>query len=442
MQPSVWHVPGRFGDGRGLRSPNHGRPSAIQLCHAPQTNKALRTKNSSWISLIAKRYPLTPRRRYDLTMTSTIYLDCNATTPPLPEVIDEVARVMRDCYGNPGSRHRAGRKARQVLEECRENIAGWLGASPTELIFTSGGTEANNLAIRGFARGTPGTIVISPGEHPSVLETCRALVRDGWRLHQLPVDSAGRLIPEELPPETRLVAAILAHNETGVIQDLGPLAAQCRARRIPLHLDGVQAVGKIPVDFHSLGATSLSFGAHKFHGPRGVGGLLVAENATLLPLLTGGHQEAERRAGTEPVALVAGMALALRAWYATQAERSSQVQQRRDLLQRLLVEQSAPAVVNAGQAPRLPNTLNISFPGVDGEALLVALDLEGVACSLGTTCASGSSEPAAILVAMGLSSDLYRSAVRFSLSYLNSQQEIEIAAERISRVVGSLRKRG
>jgi cysteine desulfurase len=375
-------------------------------------------------------------------MTSTIYLDNNATTPPLPEVIDEVARVMRDCYGNPGSRHRAGRKARQVLEECRENIAAWLKASPTELIFTSGGTEANNLAIRGFAQGTPGTIVVSPGEHPSVLETCRALVREGWKLHQLRVDSAGRLIPEELLADTKLVAVILAHNETGVIQDVAPLTEQCRARRIPLHLDAVQAVGKIPVDFRSLGATSLSFGAHKFHGPRGVGGLLVTENATLSPLLKGGHQEAERRAGTEPVALIAGMAVALQAWQTAHAERSSQVQQRRDLLQQLLLDRCSPAVVNSVEASRLPNTLNISFPGVDGEALLVALDLEGVACSLGTTCASGSSEPAAILVAMGLSADLYRSAVRFSLSFLNSQAEIEIAAERISRVVAALRKRG
>ena len=371
-----------------------------------------------------------------------IYLDNNATTPPLPEVIDEVARVMRDCYGNPGSRHRVGRKARQVLEECRENIAAWLGGSPTELIFTSGGTEANNLALRGFAQGTPGTVVISPGEHPSVLETCRALVREGWKLHQLRVDSAGRLIPEELPAEARLVAVILAHNETGVIQDVAPLAEQCRTRGIPLHLDAVQAVGKIPVDFRSLGATSLSFGAHKFHGPRGVGGLLVTENATLSPLLKGGHQEAERRAGTEPVALIAGMASALRSWQSVHAERSSQVQQRRNLLQGLLLERCTSAVVNAMEATRLPNTLNISCPGVDGEALLVALDLEGVACSLGTTCASGSSEPAAILVAMGLSADLYRSAVRFSLSFLNSQAEIEIAAERISRVVAALRKRG
>ncbi len=373
-------------------------------------------------------------------MKSTIYLDHNATTPPLPEVVDEVASVMRENYGNPGSRHREGRKSRQVLEECRENMAIWLGALASELIFTSGGTEANNLALRGLAQGPPGTIVLSPGEHPSILQVCRALVGQGWRLHELPVDSAGRLVLAELPSDTRLVVMILAHNETGVIQDVKPLAQACRARGIPLHLDGVQAVGKIPVDFHELGAATLSFGAHKFHGPRGIGGLLVREGTRLTPLLQGGHQETERRPGTEPVALIAGMARALQLWHSREAWHTVRMQQLRDHLQTLLCNHCAPAVVNGIDAPRLPNTLNISFPGVDGEALLVALDLEGIACSLGTTCASGSSEPAPILVAMGLSTDLYRSAVRFSLSFLNTHDELEIAAERIARVVAALRK--
>lgn len=368
----------------------------------------------------------------------SIYLDNNATTEPLPEVIEEVARVMRVAYGNPGSRHRAGRQARQILEESREDMALDLGALPSELVFTSGGTEANNLALRGLAQGPAGTIVISPGEHPSVLQVCRSLVHEGWNLHQLPVDSAGRLIIDEIPSDTRLVAVILAHNETGVIQDIEPLAEICRTRRIPLHLDGVQAVGKIPVDFHELGATTLSFAAHKFHGPRGIGGLLVREGATISPLLLGGHQETARRPGTEPVALAAGMARALRTWQSRQLE--VPVEALRDRLQTLLCERCAPAVVNGLEASRLPNTLNISFPGTDGEALLVALDLEGIACSLGTTCASGSSEPAPILVAMGLPSDLYRSAVRFSLSYLNTQAEVETAAQRIARVVSNLRQ--
>lgn len=371
---------------------------------------------------------------------TTIYLDHNATTPPSPEVVAEVSRVMTDCYGNPGSRHQIGRKARQVLEQSRETICSILGAKPSELVFTSGGTEANNLALCGLTQGPVGTMALSPGEHPSSLEVCKRLARQGWELHELPVDSSGRLIASTLPDAARLVTVILAHNETGVIQDMEPLSAICRDRGIPLHLDAVQAVGKIPVDFHGLGATTLSFGAHKFHGPRGIGGLLIRDGVSFAPLLHGGHQEGERRPGTEPVALIAGMALALKEWFANIDARTTRIRQLRDDFQRQLCETCQPAVVNGIDATRLPNTLNISFPGVDGEALLVALDLAGIACSLGTTCASGSSEPAPILVAMGLSSDLYRSAVRFSLSCLNTAAELTIAAERIARVVGSLRK--
>lgn len=373
-------------------------------------------------------------------MPNSIYLDHNATTPPLPEVLEEIVRVMRDCYGNPGSRHRAGRKARQILEECRENMAAWLGASPGELIFTSGGTEANNMAIQGLTAGPVGTIVLSPGEHPSSLQVCRSLSGRGWKLHPLPVDSAGRLQRTDLPDDARLVNIILAHNETGVIQDMKPLAKVCRDRGISLHLDGVQAVGKIPVDFHELNSSTLSFGAHKFHGPRGIGGLLVRAGTRLAPLLLGGHQETERRAGTEPVALIAGMSKALQLWYERRAWHEVRVHQLRDHFQTILCQQCAPAIVNGGDARRLPNTLNISFPGVDGEALLVALDLEGIACSLGTTCASGSSEPAPILVAMGLAPEVYRSAVRFSLSFLNTRDEIDLAATRIARVLATLRK--
>ena len=372
-------------------------------------------------------------------MTSLIYLDNNATTPPLPEVVEVIARVMRDCYGNPGSPHRAGRKARQILEESREQIAGRLQADSKELIFTSGGTEANNLAIRGLTHGLSGTIAISPGEHPSCLEVCTAPAMRAWNLHKFPVDSRGLLASVEMPTDTRLVAVILAHNETGVVQDVKPLVDACHARGVPLHLDGVQAVGKIEVHFHDLGATTLSFGAHKFHGPRGIGGLLVRDGPRLMPLLRGGHQEFERRPGTEPVALVAGMAKALELWHASREERTRTVSALRDRLQATLMKSCAPTVVNGEAAPRLPNTLNISFPGVDGEAILVALDLEGICCSLGSTCASGSAEPAPILLAMGLTPDLYRSAVRFSLSVLNTLAEIDAATQRIASVVARLR---
>ena len=375
-----------------------------------------------------------------------IYLDNNSTTQPLPEVIDTVSRHMRDSYGNPSSRHGFGRKARRVLEDSREQIAAILGALPSELIFTSGGTEANNLAVFGLTPHQAGTILISPGEHPSNLEACRLRERQGWKLETLPVDGSGLMqlnegsLTERDWADVRLAAVILAHNETGVIQNVEPLIERGLESQFAVHLDGVQAVGKLPLNFRKLGATTLSFGAHKFHGPRGIGGLLVREGVKLSPGFSlGGLQESGRRAGTEPVPLVAGMAKALELWNQAQAERTAYVTSLRDHLESRLQSLAAPAVVNGQRATRLPNTLNISFPGVDGEALLVALDLDGVAASLGSACASGSIEPTPILVAMRLGPELYRSAVRLTLSCLNTRDEIDEAAGRIAEIVKYLR---
>lgn len=379
-------------------------------------------------------------------MPALIDLDANATTRPLPEVIDTVARCLAEFPGNPGSRHGLGRKARQVLESSRETIAAILGAHPDEVHFTSGGTEANNLAISGLARGPGRTILLSPGEHPSSLEACRAMNQRGWSLQMLSVDSDGLISNADLSTvngsDIGLATVILAHNETGVIQDVQRLASFCQQLGVPLHLDGVQAVGKIPVNFRALGATSLSLGAHKFHGPRGIGALLVRRGANLTPLLHGGHQEHQRRPGTEPVALIAGMAKALELWRRDQAERTRHLAALRDRLQALLTENAQPVmVVHAVHAPRLPNTLNIAFPGLDGEALLVGLDLAGVCCSLGSTCASGSMEPAPILLAMGVPVEIAKASVRFSVSVLNSLEEIDDAARRIAAVVARLRNR-
>ncbi len=377
-------------------------------------------------------------------MPTFIDLDANATTRPLPEVIETVARCLQDCPGNPGSRHGLGRKARQVLESSRETIAAILGAQPEEVLFTSGGTEANNLAIHGLARGPARTILLSPGEHPSNLEACRALAQRGWSLTMLPVDASGRLMSLDSPtvswPDIGLATVILAHNETGVIQDVSPLAKLCREHAVPLHLDGVQAIGKIPVNFHELGATSLSLGAHKFHGPRGIGALLIRRGTRLTPLLHGGHQEQQRRPGTEPVALIAGMAKALELWQRDEPQRTRHLAALRDRLQTRLTELAAPVIIHARDVPRLPNTLNIAFPGLDGEALLVALDLEGVCCSLGSTCASGSMEPAPLLLAMGVPAEIAKASVRFSVSVLNTREEIEDAAKRIARVATRLCK--
>ena len=377
---------------------------------------------------------------------SEIYLDNNATTQPLPVVIETVAMHLNESYGNPSSRHALGRKARRVLEDSREQIASILGASPSELLFTSGGTEANNLAVFGLTSSTPATIAISPGEHPSNLEACRIREQQGWKLATLGVGDSGLFDVESNSwkgldwSRVKLAAVILAHNETGVIQAVEPLMEKAAEHNFAVHFDGVQAVGKIPVHFRKLGATTLSFGAHKFHGPRGVGGLLIRDGVRLAPgFAVGGLQESGRRAGTEPVALVAGMAKALEIWHRDQHERAKKVAGLRDRLQASLTERASPVTINGGQASRLPNTLNISFPGVDGEALLVALDLEGVCASLGSACASGSIEPTPILVAMGLPVEVYRSALRLTLSCFNTEPEVDEAARRIAEVVKYLR---
>lgn len=372
-----------------------------------------------------------------------IYLDANATTKPFPEVIETVAHHLRFAYANPGSRHAEGRKARRVLEESREKIADLLGASPDEVIFTSGGTEASNMAIFGFTSAVPETIALTAGEHPATIETCRTLSQRGWKLINMEVDADGRLVEDQfanLPwDDLRLATVILAHNETGTIQDTTTLARYCQERGVPLHLDAVQAVGKIPVNFRELGATSLAIGAHKFHGPRGVGALLVRDGVKLAPFQFGGHQEADRRPGTEPVALIAGMARALELCVIDMDQRIAKLQAMRDDLEQGLRAVCQPVVLNSTPDNRLPNTLNISFPGVDGEALLVALDLDGIACSLGSTCSSGSAEPAPVLVAMGRTKDVYRSAVRFSLNSDNRPDEIPVAVRRISNIVSRLR---
>ena len=369
-----------------------------------------------------------------------IYLDHNATTPPPPEVVDVIARHLAESYANPGSRHQPGRQARRVLETARESMAEILGADPRELVFTSGGTEANNMAVLGFTAGPPGVIALTAGEHPAVMEAARFRMQSGWRLQTLPVDGNG-LLKTGAPLETdvRLACVILAHNETGVLQDVTDLSERCATAQVPLHLDAVQAVGKVPVNFHATGAASLALGAHKFGGPRGVGALLLREGWRLTPVSFGGHQEAERRPGTECVALIAGMVKALEIVHRDQARRHERLQRLRDRLQAGLSEQCAPARINGSRTHRLPNTLNIAFPGVDGEALLVALDLEGVACSLGSTCASGSAEPAPVLAAMGVPLEAAKSSVRFSLGVTTTDDEITTAIEIVGRVVQRLR---
>jgi len=368
----------------------------------------------------------------------TIYLDHNATTRPHPDVVETMARVLRDAFGNPGSRHAEGRRARQVLEDGRDVIAAILDADANDVVFTSGGTEATNMALLGLGAGAPGLFLAPPGEHPATEECLRVLESRGWRRHKLPLDNRGRLepLPADLPVgEIRLATALLAHNETGTIQDLTELSAFCREHQIPLHIDAVQAVGKISVSFRGLGATTLAVGAHKFYGPRGIGALLIADGAHPAPIQFGGHQESGRRPGTECVALAAGMARALEIWEAEHAAVTKRLTEFRDRLETGLQERCPPVVIHGDVGHRLPNTSSIAFPGCDGDSLLMALDLEGICCSLGSTCASGSSEPASILVAMNTPPDVARATLRLSVGRENTLEQIDRAVERIASVV-------
>lgn len=369
---------------------------------------------------------------------TSLYLDHNATTPPDPEVVELVAELMRENWANAGSRHALGRKARRVLEDSRESIAAILGAAPDEVLFTSGGTESNNLALNGLLPTSRGTILSGPGEHPSIAEQIKAFQLTGYSSRELSVDPQGLLDENlrQLPwQQIRLATLLLAHNETGVIQNPLPLAELCGSHQVPLHLDAVQAVGKIEVDFHALRATSLSFASHKFHGPRGIGGLLVQKGTRLTPLMQGGHQELDRRPGTESVPLIAGMARALELWHNQREHRIAHLKNLRDRFEQLLSQSTGEITIIGANAPRLPNTSTIAFHGLDGEALLVALDLAGIACSQGSTCASGSSEPAPILVAMGIPPELQRSTLRFSLGHLQTEDQMDSAVQHITKIL-------
>jgi cysteine desulfurase len=373
-----------------------------------------------------------------------IDLDHNATTRPAEEVIETIAFHMSKNYANPGSRHGLGRNARKVLESSREQIADLLGAKPEEITFTSGGTEANNLALLGLPFSSDKTLLNLPGDHPSSLDSCNELAKKGWKLSSLELDSDGLIQPSQLQKinweQVGLVDFLYAHNETGVIQDLDEIGDICATHGIPFHLDAVQAVGKIPIHFGQTKATSLSLAAHKFHGPRGIGALIISKSLKLNPILFGGHQESGMRPGTEMAPLAAGMAKALELCAHDMENRTEKMESLRNQLETQLSELCSPVVIHGKNVPRLPNTLNIAFPGIDGEAFLVAADLEGIACSQGSTCASGSAQPTPVLTAMGHPDEIVLSSIRFSVGIDNTMGEINEAAQIISKVVESLRK--
>jgi cysteine desulfurase len=372
-----------------------------------------------------------------------IYLDNNATTPLLPAVWEAMRPHLIDTFGNPASAHWAGRRARRALEDAREQAAALLGAYPDEVIFTSGATEANNLALFGLAGQPPGHLITSPVEHPSVAEPMQQLARRGFEVERLSVDGLGIVRPESLDglvrAETRLVSVMLANNETGAIQPVQKMAAALEGRAA-FHCDAAQAVGRVPVHFHNPGVTTLALSAHKFHGPKGVGALLVRRQVKLAPQLWGGHQQQGRRPGTEAVALAVGMTAALKLASDSYEERRARVLRLRRLFLERLHALADPVFLNGPADGGIPHALNLSFPGCRADSLLMNLDLAGVACSTGSACSSGSLLPSPVLQAMGVPQETLQSAMRFSLSHLLSEEEIDEAARRVAAVVNRLRR--
>lgn len=375
----------------------------------------------------------------------TIYLDHNSTTPLLPEVARTLAECYAAGYANPASPHRPGREARRVLESARDDIARMLGADPNQdqVIFTSGGTESNNLALRGLAGRQRGRIIVSAIEHPSVLGTAEYLGRLGFDLRHVRVSHDGVVdldhFRQLLDRDTRIVSVMLGNNETGVLQPVADMATLCRQVNVPFHSDAVQVVGKLPVDFRALGISAMSVSAHKFHGPLGVGVLVIGAGSHLEPVLYGGHQQQALRPGTESVPLAVGMLRALQIWQDEAENRSLVLQSLRDRLEALLRHAVPNVTINGANADRLPHTTNISFPGLDRQALLMALDQAGVACSTGSACASGSTQPSPVLLAMGVPEPIVNGSLRISLGATTTLQDVDQAACRILQVVNDLR---
>ena len=376
-----------------------------------------------------------------------INLDHNATTAIHPEVAQAMAECYLAGYGNAASSHQHGRRARQVLEDAREGIGRLVGADMTgvqadRIILTSGGTEANNLALFGMAGTRPGRVIISSVEHPSVMGPAEQLERRGFDVCRLRVDSAGVIdethFDELLTPATRLVSIMLANNETGVLQPIESLASRCRALGVPFHTDAVQAVGKIPVHFTQLQVTALTLTAHKFHGPRGVGALLIQRPAHIDPIVFGGFQQMGLRPGTEPIELAVGLHHALQVWQRDAQTRAARMSALRDRFEQLLRDANVGVVINGLGAKRLPHTSNVAFPGLNCQAVHMALDMAGVACSIGSACASGSTEPSAVLLAMHLPADIVDSSLRFSLGAFTTRQDIDTAAQRIIQALRRL----
>lgn len=372
-----------------------------------------------------------------------VYFDHNATTPLDARVLEVMLPFLREQCGNASSRHEFGTVARKAVDDAREQVAALVGVQPVQVIFTSGGTEANNLFIKGAAGYLkPAQIAVSAIEHPCVAKPAQELVRQGWSLHRLAVTRQGTIdlgdVDAALATATGMVSVMLANNETGVIQDVAAVGERARRAKALMHTDAVQALGKMAVDFNALNVHAMTLSAHKIYGPKGAGALVVDKRLELRPLLSGGGHERGMRSGTENVAAIAGFGAACELAAGRMADLNRQLSALRERLERGLA--GLGAVIFGAAAERVPNTSYFSLPGIDGEALVIELDKAGYAVAAGAACSSASSEPSATLLAMGVAPDVARGAVRFSLGAANTAEQVDGFLKALAAVVQRLRR--
>ena len=372
-----------------------------------------------------------------------VFLDHNATTPLHPDALETMLPWLQQRYGNPSSRHSMGRDARAAIEQAREQIAALVNAQPKQVIFTSGGTEANNLALKGVLARRQGALWLSAIEHAAVLEPADALARQGHTVKRLPVSGQGQLLVEAMPdnrPESlALVSVMWANNETGAVQPVAEVAQWCREHGVPLHTDAVQALGKLPVDFAASGASLMSLSAHKIYGPKGAGALILDPALDIWPQCHGGGQERALRGGTENVAAIVGFGAAAELARLDLARLRRQLEQQRQCLERGLREHLPDVVIFSDQVERIPNTVFFSIPGLEAETLIMALDRDGFAVSSGSACGSSHDEPSPVLRAMGVDRELAQAAVRVSLGRDSSSQDLETFLHSLCTQVKALR---
>jgi len=380
-------------------------------------------------------------------MKKRIYMDHNATTPLREEVLEAMLPYLRDEFGNASSLHAFGIRARRAVETAREQVAAALGAQPREIIFTGCGTEADNQAIKGvaFANRSKGDhIITSRVEHKAVLETCEYLEKQGFRVTYLPVDGYGLVSPDDvaqaITDRTILVSVMFANNEVGTIQPIAEIAQVCREQGVYFHTDAVQAVGKLPIDVRQLGIDLLSLSAHKFYGPKGVGALYVRKGVRIDPLLHGGHQEWGLRAATENVAGIVGLGRALELRLTEMEAEAQRLTALRERLYQGIVARIDHVYLNGHPTRRLPGTLSVSFDYIEGEGIIMGLDLEGIAVSSGSACTSATLEPSHVLLAMGVHPATAQGSIRFSLGRGNTEEDVDTVLEVLPPIVKRLRE--